>query len=106
MDEQTAEQIAEQKGTPTEPGVASPYRDRPIEENLRLFEAMQAGQIEEGKMVLRAKIDMAPTARFCLATDKEGTVSSLPTRTTVRAADGTSIRCTTSRTDSPTILRV
>ncbi len=65
VDEQTPEQIAEQKGTPTEPGVASPYRDRPIEENLRLFEAMQAGEIEEGKMVLRAKIDMAhPNMHF------------------------------------------
>ena len=56
IDEQTAEQIAEQKGTPTEPGVASPYRDRPIDENLRLFQAMQNGEIEDGKMVLRAKI--------------------------------------------------
>lgn len=65
VDEQTAEQIAEQKGTPTEPGVASPYRDRPVEENLRLFEAMQAGEIEDGKMVLRAKIDMAnPNMHF------------------------------------------
>ena len=65
VDEQTAEQIAEQKGTPTEPGVASPFRDRPIEENLRLFEAMQRGEIEEGKMVLRAKIDMAnPNMHF------------------------------------------
>lgn len=65
VDEQTAEQIAEQKGTPTEPGVASPYRDRPVEENLRLFQAMQNGEIEEGKMVLRAKIDMAnPNMHF------------------------------------------
>ena len=65
VDEQTAEQIAEQKGTPTEPGVASPYRDRPIEENLRLFQAMQNGEIEDGKMVLRAKIDMAnPNMHF------------------------------------------
>jgi len=65
VDEQTAEQIAEQKGTPTEPGVASPYRDRPIEENLRLFEAMQRGEIEDGKMVLRAKINMAdPNMHF------------------------------------------
>ncbi len=65
VDEQTPEQIAEQKGTPTEPGVASPFRDRPIEENLRLFEAMQRGEIEEGKMVLRAKIDMAnPNMHF------------------------------------------
>ena len=65
VDEQTAEQIAEQKGTPTEPGVASPYRDRPIDENLRLFQAMQNGEIEDGKMVLRAKIDMAnPNMHF------------------------------------------
>ena len=65
VDEQTAEQIAEQKGTPTTPGVASPYRDRPIEENLALFEKMQAGEIEEGRMVLRAKIDMAnPNMHF------------------------------------------
>ena len=65
VDEQTAEQIAEQKGTPTEAGVASPYRDRPIEENLRLFEAMQRGEIADGKMVLRAKIDMAnPNMHF------------------------------------------
>ena len=65
VDEQTPEQIAEQKGTPTEPGQNSPFRDRPIEENLRLFEAMQRGEIEEGRMVLRAKIDMAnPNMHF------------------------------------------
>ena len=59
VDEQTAEQIAEQKGTPTQPGVESPFRNRPIEENLALFEKMNAGEIPEGTMVLRAKIDMA-----------------------------------------------
>ena len=59
VDEQTSEQIAQQKGTPTEPGVNSPYRDRPIEENLDLFERMNKGEFEEGSMVLRAKIDMA-----------------------------------------------
>ena len=59
VDEQTAEQIAEQKGTPTEPGTASPYRDRPVEESLRLFEQMNSPEAEEGSMVLRAKIDMA-----------------------------------------------
>lgn len=58
VDEQTSEQIAAQKGTPTTPGQNSPYRDRPIEENLRLFEAMNRGEFEEGSMVLRAKIDM------------------------------------------------
>ncbi len=59
VDEQTSEQIAEQKGTPTQPGTNSPYRDRPIEENLDLFERMNKGEFEEGSMVLRAKIDMA-----------------------------------------------
>ncbi|MBS5979617.1 MAG: glutamine--tRNA ligase, partial [Dysgonomonas mossii] len=59
IDEQSAEEIAKQKGTPTEPGVASPYRDRPIEESLDLFQKMNEGVFEEGSMVLRAKIDMA-----------------------------------------------
>ncbi len=59
VDEQTAEQIAAQKGTPTVPGVASPYRDRPAEESLDLFRRMNAGEFEEGAMILRAKIDMA-----------------------------------------------
>ena len=59
IDEQTAEQIAEQKGTPTTPGVASPYRDRPVEESLELFNKMNTPEAVEGSMVLRAKIDMA-----------------------------------------------
>ena len=59
VDEQTSEQIAQQKGTPTEPGQNSPFRDRPIEENLDLFQRMNKGEFEEGSMVLRAKIDMA-----------------------------------------------
>lgn len=59
VDEQTSEQIAAQKGTPTQPGVESPYRNRPIEESLQLFEKMNSGEIPEGAMVLRAKIDMA-----------------------------------------------
>ena len=59
IDEQTSEQIASQKGTPTQPGTNSPYRDRPIEENLELFHKMNSGELEEGSMVLRAKIDMA-----------------------------------------------
>lgn len=59
IDEQTAEQIAQQKGTPTQPGTESPYRNRPIEESLALFQKMNTGEIEEGAMVLRAKIDMA-----------------------------------------------
>ena len=59
IDEQTAEQIAEQKGTPTTPGVASPYRDRPVEESLELFNKMNTPEAVEGSMVLRAKLDMA-----------------------------------------------
>ncbi len=59
VDEQTAAQIAEQKGTPTTPGQDSPYRNRPAEESLDLFRRMNAGEFEEGAMTLRAKIDMA-----------------------------------------------
>ncbi len=59
VDEQSAEQIAAQKGTPTTPGTESPFRNRPAEESLRLFEEMNSGNMEPGKMVLRAKIDMA-----------------------------------------------
>jgi len=59
VDEQSAEIIAQQKGTTTQPGVNSPFRDRPIEENLRLFEFMNSGDAVPGTLVLRAKIDMA-----------------------------------------------
>ncbi len=59
VDQQTSEEIAAQKGTPTVPGTPSPYRDRPVEENLDLFQRMNAGEFEEGSYVLRAKIDMA-----------------------------------------------
>jgi len=58
VDEQSAEDIAAQKGTPTEPGKASPFRDRAVEENLTLFQEMREGKHAEGSMVLRAKIDM------------------------------------------------
>jgi len=65
VDEQTSEQIAEQKGTPTQPGRPSPFRDRPVEENLRLFEQMNTAEAVEGSMVLRAKLDMAnPNMHF------------------------------------------
>lgn len=65
VDEQTSEQIAEQKGTPTTPGVASPYRNRPIEESLSLFQKMNTPEAIEGSMVLRAKLDMAnPNMHF------------------------------------------
>ncbi len=65
IDEQTSEQIAEQKGTPTTPGKPSPYRDRPIEESLKLFTKMNTPEAVEGSMVLRAKMDMAnPNMHF------------------------------------------
>ncbi|MCR5780179.1 MAG: glutamine--tRNA ligase/YqeY domain fusion protein [Bacteroidaceae bacterium] len=59
VDEQTSEEIAKQKGTTTSPGTNSPFRDRPVEENLQLFEFMNSGKCEPGTLVLRAKIDMA-----------------------------------------------
>lgn len=58
VDEQSSEDIASQKGTPTCAGIRSPFRDRPTEENLKLFKQMRKGEIPEGIMVLRAKIDM------------------------------------------------
>ncbi|MDO4224604.1 MAG: glutamine--tRNA ligase/YqeY domain fusion protein [Bergeyella zoohelcum] len=58
VDEQSSEQITEQRKNPTEDGVESPYRNRPIEESLALFERMKNGEFEEGTMSLRAKIDM------------------------------------------------
>ncbi len=59
VDDSTAEQIAEMKGTPTEPGVNSPYRDRSPEENLKLFEGMKNGDYPDGSRVLRAKVSMS-----------------------------------------------
>ena len=59
VDDQTSEQIAAQKGTPTTPGQESPFRNRSVEENLDLFERMNKGEFDEGARVLRAKIDMA-----------------------------------------------
>lgn len=61
VDSQSSEAMAEQKGTPTTPGVDSPYRNRSVEENLDLFERMKNGEFEEGTHILRAKIDMAST---------------------------------------------
>ncbi|WP_396636237.1 glutamine--tRNA ligase/YqeY domain fusion protein [Maribacter sp. R77961] len=58
VDDQSSEEMARQKGTPTEPGTDSPNRNRPIAENLELFKAMKEGKFEEGTHVLRAKIDM------------------------------------------------
>ncbi len=65
VDEQTSEEIARQKGTPTQAGENSPFRDRPVEESLRLFHEMNSGEMPPGRMVLRAKIDMAsPNMHF------------------------------------------
>lgn len=65
VDDQTSEEIAAQKGTPTQPGVESPYRNRTPEENLDLFHRMNAGEFPDGARVLRAKIDMAnPNMHF------------------------------------------
>ncbi|MBQ0056491.1 MAG: glutamine--tRNA ligase/YqeY domain fusion protein [Bacteroidales bacterium] len=65
VEEQTSEQIAAQKGTPTQPGVESPFRNRPVEESLDLFRRMNKGEFEEGTLTLRAKIDMAnPNMHF------------------------------------------
>ncbi len=59
VDEQSQEEISRQKGVPTRPGTESPYRNRPVEENLLLFEKMRNGEVPDGSMVLRAKIDMS-----------------------------------------------
>ncbi len=59
VDDQSAEVIASQKGTPTQPGTESPFRNRSVEENLDLFNRMKNGEFKEGEKVLRAKIDMA-----------------------------------------------
>jgi len=59
VDDQTADQISRTRGSLTEPGVESPYRDRPVEESLDLFERMRQGEFPDGSRVLRAKIDMA-----------------------------------------------
>jgi glutaminyl-tRNA synthetase len=61
IDSQSSEEMAAQKGTPTQPGVDGPYRNRSVEENLALFEGMKNGDFPEGSHVLRAKIDMAST---------------------------------------------
>lgn len=59
VDDSTSEEIAKQKGTPTQPGINSPYRERSMDENLKLFSEMRAGNYKDGEKVLRAKIDMA-----------------------------------------------
>ncbi len=64
IDDQTAEEIASSRGTPTEAGSESPFRNRSVEENLHLFEGMKNGESKEGERVLRAKIDMASPVTY------------------------------------------
>ena len=59
VDDLSQEEIAKYRGTLTEPGIESPYRNRSVEENLELFERMRKGEFKEGEKVLRAKIDMS-----------------------------------------------
>lgn len=59
VDDSTSDEIAAMKGTPTEPGKESPYRNRSVQENLELFEKMRNGEFEDGSRTLRAKVDMA-----------------------------------------------
>ena len=102
VDDQTSEEIAAQKGTPTEPGVESPYRNRSVEENLDLFERMNKGEFEEGARVLRAKIDMAsPNMHF----RDPIMYRIIKTPTTAPATHGRSILCMTSPTARATTSR-
>jgi glutaminyl-tRNA synthetase len=90
----TGEQVREYRGTLTEPGKESPYRNRTVEENLTLFERMKAGEFPDGARTLRAKIDMA--------SPNMNMRDPIMRRTTAPATSGASIRRTTGRTASPT----
>jgi hypothetical protein len=92
VDDSTSEEIAAQKGTPTEPGTDSPFRNRSIEENLDLFSRMKAGEFPDGSKTLRAKIDMAHP-EHADARSRCCTASSMPT-TTAPAINGAFTRCT------------
>ena len=97
VDELSADEIREYRGTLTQPGKNSPYRDRSVEENLALFEKMRTGGFEEGKACLRAKIDMA--SPFIVMRDPVLYRINL-LNTTRLATSGASTRCTTSPTAS------
>lgn len=98
----SAEEISKTRGTLTEPGIESPYRNRTIEENLELFEGMRAGRFADGEKVLRAKIDMAsPNINM-----RDPVIYRVLRATHHRTGDnGAFIRCTTSRTRSATRCR-
>ena len=100
VDDLSADEIREHRGTLTEPGRDSPWRDRPVEENLDLFARMRAGEFPDGARVLRARIDMAVAATSTCAT-RSCTGSSTPS-TRAPATPGASTRPTTSPTGSPT----
>ena len=99
IDEQSSEQIAEQKGTPTQPGTPSPYRDRPIEENLELFNKMNSGEAEEGcepSWTWPTRICTSATPSFIASSTKN---------TIARPASGKPTRCMTSRTGKAITLK-
>ena len=85
VDDSTSEEIARMKGTPTEPGVDSPFRNRSVDENLQLFADMKDGKYPDGTKVLRAKIDMAPP--ICSCAIRSSTGSNMRT-TTAQAISG------------------
>ena len=93
------QEIRDYRGTPTEPGRNSPYRDRSVEENLSLFEGMRAGEFEEGSRVLRARIDMA-SGNLNLRDPVIYRILKVPT--TAQATPGAYTRRTTSPRDSRT----
>ena len=98
VDSQTAEQMAAARGTFTEPGKESPWRNRSVEENLKLFREMRDGKYRDGEHVLRAKIDMrSPNLNM---RDPRCTASG--TRPTTHRTGGASTRLTTGRTGCPT----
>ena len=94
VDSLTAEEMREYRGTLMQPGADSPYRSRPVDENLAMFARMRAGEFPDGAHVLRAKIDMAsPNINM-----RDPVLYRIVARTiTARATRGASIRCTTSR---------
>ena len=101
IDEQTAEEIAAQKGTPTTPGTPSPYRDRPVEENLALFEKMNTPEAVEGSMV--------PSSIWLTLTCTSAILSCIVSsrlHITAQEPSGTHIQCMISHTDRATTSRV
>ena len=99
MDDLSADEIREYRGTLTQPGKESPYRGRSVAENLDLFERMRAGEFPDGSRTLRAKVDMA--SRNLNMRDPVSTASCTPSITAPETS-GAYIRCTT----TPTVNRI